>query len=140
LQGWEVKDYLRCLAIYRAAGIDLSKELLVGLGSVCRRQAADEIAQIVTTLANLGLRLHGFGVKTAGLQRYGQCLVSADSLAWSFRGRHIVGCAHGPPDHPRQPKSEANCLPFALEWRERLLAACREQGNDPLRTSLQLAA
>ena len=30
-----------------------------------RRQAAAEIAVIVATLASRGLRLHGFGVKTA---------------------------------------------------------------------------
>jgi hypothetical protein len=129
LQGWTIKDYRRCVLIYRAKGIDLTRESLVGLGSVCRRQATEEIAQIVITLANLGLRLHGFGVKTAGLLRYGQYLASADSMAWSFRGRHIAGCAHSPPDSSRQPKSEANCLPFALEWRERLLKA--RSGSPP---------
>jgi hypothetical protein len=125
LQGWTVKDYVRCAAMYRAAGIDLSREPLVGLGSICRRQATDEIAHIVMTIANLGLRLHGFGVKTAGLLRYERYLTSADSLAWSFRGRHVASCAHGPPGRPRRPKSEANCLTFALEWRERLLSACQ---------------
>ena len=140
LQGWTVKDYLRCRQMYRAVGIDLGKEPLVGLGSICRRQATDEIAQIVTTLANLGLRLHGFGVKTAGLQRYGQYLASADSLAWSFRGRHVPGCAHGPPGRSRRPKSEANCMSFALEWRERLLSASLEQTAELPRTPLQLAA
>jgi hypothetical protein len=127
LQGWTVADYLRCLRMYCAAGFDLTCEPLVGLGSVCRRQATEDIAHIVTTLANLGLRLHGFGVKAAGMQRYGQYLASADSLAWSFRGRHIAGCAHGPPDRLRRPQSESNCLSFALEWRERLLSAHRDQ-------------
>src|SRR5438874_1153376 len=93
LQGWTITDYLRCVALYRAVGIDLSREPLLGLGSICRRQATEEIVGIVRTLANLGLRMHGFGVKTAGLQRYGHYLASADSLAWSFRGRHIAGCA-----------------------------------------------
>jgi len=63
LQGWTVNDYMRCFAMYRANGIDLTKEALVGLGSICRRQSTDEIAHVVMTLANLGLRLHGFGVK-----------------------------------------------------------------------------
>ncbi len=80
LQGWTIKDYLRCMQIYRATGTDLSREPLVGLGSVCRRQATDEIASIVIALANLGLRLHGFGVKTAGLQRYGP--TSLAPTAW----------------------------------------------------------
>ncbi len=140
LQGWAIRDYRRCFLMYRAKGIDLSSEPLVGLGSVCRRQATDEIARIVMTLANFGLRLHGFGVKTTGLLRYGQYLANADSLAWSFRGRHMAGCAHSPPDQSRPPKSEANCLTFALEWRERLLSACHDQMNDGHRSTLTPAA
>jgi hypothetical protein len=80
LQGWRMADYLQCLDMYADAGIDLAREPLVGLGSVCRRQSTDDIAEIVTTLADLGLRLHGFGVKTAGLARYGHALASADCL------------------------------------------------------------
>ena len=140
LQGWTVKDYRRCLVMYRAAGIDLSREPLVGLGSVCRRQATEEIAGIVLTLANLGLRLHGFGVKTAGLQRYGQYLASADSLAWSLRGRQTAGCAHSLLGRARRPNSEANCLTFALEWRERLLNARHDRAGDVHNGALPLAA
>jgi len=140
LQGWTVNDYMRCFAMYRANGIDLTKEALVGLGSICRRQSTDEIAHVVMTLANLSLSLHGFGVKTAGVQRYGHYLASADSLAWSFRGRHIAGCAHGPPGQLRGPRSEANCQTFALEWRERLLAACHDQVDDEHSRTLTLAA
>ncbi|MGR6997271.1 deazapurine DNA modification protein DpdA family protein [Yinghuangia aomiensis] len=61
-------DYLRCVDLYQQAGVDLTAEPLVGLGSVCRRQATDEATRIVTTLAGLGLRLHGFGFKTLGLR------------------------------------------------------------------------
>ena len=39
------------------------------------------------SLASIGLRLHGFGVKAGGLVRYADCLASADSLAWSFEAR-----------------------------------------------------
>lgn len=115
LQGWTLGDYLRCVELYRRQGIDLCGEPLVGLGSVCRRQATAEIGEIVETLAGLGLRLHGFGVKISGLRRYGQYLMGADSMAWSFHGRHIGPCQHRRPGHS-QPISEANCLPFALQW------------------------
>ena len=64
-----------------------------------------------------GLRLHGFGVKTDGLDRYGWMLQSADSLAWSFvarrEQRHLPGCIH--------PGVCSNCLTFALGWREQVL-------------------
>jgi len=93
----------------------LAKNLeVVGLGSVCRRQATHGIATIVQTLANAGIRLHGFGVKTKGLQTYGVHLASADTrLAWSYGGRRVPGCR---PGH----KSESNCLSFALAYHDRV--------------------
>src|SRR5207249_4985265 len=81
LQGEWLDDYLLHVDLYAEAGVDLVAEPLVGLGSVCRRQATSEIEHLVGSLAALGLRLHGFGVKTLGLARYGRHLVSADSLA-----------------------------------------------------------
>ena len=122
VQGWTVDDYLECVRMYARAGVDLTKEQLVGLGSVCRRQATADIAIIVEHLYRLGLRLHGFGVKTDGLQRYGRYLASADSMAWSLRGRYVRGCAHQLPPG-RRPVSEANCLSFAREWREQVLSS-----------------
>ncbi len=96
LQGQTRDDYHRCVDLYERAGIDLAAEPVVGLGSVCRRQAT-------------------FGVKIRGLDMYAAYLTSADSLAWSLRGSHIRPCAHA------RRASEANCLPFALAWRDRVL-------------------
>jgi hypothetical protein len=116
LQGFSLADYLRCADMYEAAGVDLAAEPVVGIGSVCRRQATQEIAAIAATFADSGLRLHGFGVKTLGLSLYGPDLVSADSMAWSARGRRVAGCGEG------AHASEANCLRFASAWRSRLLS------------------
>ena len=115
LQGFEPADYLTCIDLYERAGVDLASEALVGLGSVCRRQATNEIGLIASMLQRRGLRLHGFGVKTRGLASYAPCLTSADSLAWSYRGRRVRPCEHGRAMH------EGNCLPFALTWRRRVL-------------------
>ncbi len=101
LQGWTAADYERCVELYDAAGVDLAGEPIVGLGSVCRRQHTGEIEQLVHVLARLGVALHGFGVKTSGLTRYGHLLTSADSLAWSYAGRRVPGCT---PSH----RNEAN--------------------------------
>lgn len=112
LQGWQVADYLHCVQLYQAAGVDLASLPRVGLGSVCRRQSSTDITTIVTTLAGLGLRLHGFGVKTGGLARYGHLLASADSMAWSFAARRaapLPGCA-------ARHKNCANCLRYAARW------------------------
>lgn len=114
LQGWTLADYHRCVELYDLAGVDLRAEPLVGLGSVCRRQSTEEIRVITEALAGLGLRLHGFGVKTGGLARYAEHLSSADSMAWSLDARRtdpLPGCRH---------KSCANCLRYAERWRARI--------------------
>lgn len=116
LQGWNLTDYLACIRMYDEAGINLKHEQIVGLGSVCRRQATDEIGRIVETLHDRGLKLHTFGVKTEGLRKYHRFVTSADSMAWSFRGRRAGACVHG-----SGAQSEANCLKFAQEWREKVL-------------------
>ncbi|WP_033222224.1 DUF7221 family queuine tRNA-ribosyltransferase-like protein [Kitasatospora phosalacinea] len=117
LQGWSLDDYQHCADLYDKAGIDLTSEPLVGLGSVCRRQATTEAALIVTTLAARGLRLHGFGFKMHGLRIAGHHLASADSLAWSYEARHK------PPMPGHTHKNCANCRPYALAWRTRVLAS-----------------
>lgn len=120
LQGWTLDDYCRHVEMYAESGVDLAEFETVGLGSVCRRQATAEIGTLVATLATgYRLNLHGFGVKGDGLRRYGWLLTSADSMAWSARGRRINPCPHG------TAKSCANCLPHALEWRRRALQSER---------------
>jgi hypothetical protein len=121
LQGQTLGDYERCIGLYGSAGVDLTAVPLVGLGTVCRRGRTPEIARIVSELAQAGLRLHGFGMKSAGAARVGHLLESADSMAWSTQGRmawqydrvrkcggeHKGGCA--------------NCRPWALRWREKVV-------------------
>lgn len=113
LQGFQPADYLRHRDAYSAAGVDLGAERVVGLGSVCRRQATGEAEQIVWSLQPL--HLHGFGMKTEGLRRYGAGLESADSMAWSYQARRRAPL----PGHTH--KSCANCLDYALGWRDRAI-------------------
>jgi hypothetical protein len=121
LQGFEPHEYMECVDLYASAGLDLRDQPLVGLGSVCRRQGTEAAERIVKALHSRGItRLHGFGVKKLGLQRFGHLLTSADSLAWSFDARRsallreCVGDRH---------KNCANCPRFALAWRCDLLAS-----------------
>lgn len=119
LQGWTLPDYERCLALYERAGIDLTTAPLVGVGSVCRRQSTAEAAAILATLAGYGLKLHGFGLKLDGLRASADHLASADSLAWSFDARRsdpLPGHTHS---------SCANCVHWAMRWRERVLDVLR---------------
>jgi hypothetical protein len=115
LQGYELDEYHRHYGAYAEAGVDLPGEEVVGLGSVCRREATSEIAALIRSLQPL--RLHGFGVKGAGLGSYGPLLASADSMAWSYGGRRTRPCPQ------RGLTSCANCLHYALDWRTRALAS-----------------
>lgn len=132
LQGWELDDYPKCIETYEAAGVDLRTVPIVGVGSVCRRQATLEIERLFASLSEYGLRMHGFGVKTAGVARYGQHLVSADSMAWCVAAGHnggpLPGCDH---------QSCSNCPIFAARWRARVLE--RVPSSDTPATKKKLA-
>lgn len=121
LQGWLPHEYEAHVEEYDRAGVDLRAFPVVGIGSVCRRQDTRTGERIVRRLAGYGLRLHGFGVKTTGLRVFGDALASADSMAWSFTARReqirLDGCTH--------PRHCANCLTYALRWRDDVLAAAQ---------------
>ncbi len=119
LQGWAPDDYARCIDLYDRAGIDLTKEPIVGVGSVCRRQGTDEAVRVFDAIERTmpGLRLHGFGFKVLGLTKLQSRMASSDSLAWSFRARRSDPL----PGHEVRHKSCANCLEFALGWRTNLV-------------------
>lgn len=120
LQGWTLDDYHRCWFKYVAHGVDLEREPIVGLGSVCRRQSSAEAGSIVRSLSPF-LRLHYFGAKITGLERFGDVLASADSMAWSYRARRdapLHGCSH---------KSCANCPRYAMRWRAHCLRLLDQQ-------------
>ena len=115
LQGWEIQDYLQHIKMYETEGIILENYPLVGIGSVCRRQHTNEIANIIKILYLMGLNLHGFGIKTMGLQKIKKYIRSSDSMAWSFGARYdkpLDGCTH---------KNCANCAKYAKKWYYNLL-------------------
>ncbi|MHA4819460.1 deazapurine DNA modification protein DpdA family protein [Streptomyces aculeolatus] len=117
LQGWELRHYLDCAQIYADAGVDLAAAPVVGLGSVCRRQATAEIREIVEAFAARGVRLHGFGVKIKGLAAYARHLTSVDSMAWSKDARY------SPPLAGHSHKNCANCPDWAFRWHARITDA-----------------
>jgi hypothetical protein len=118
LQGWTLDDYRRHADDYARAGIDLTTLPLVGVGSICRRQHTREAAGIVRQLWLDDIRIHGFGLKLQGLRAVGALLESADSMAWSFQARREKLNFCGAVGH----RNCANCLPWALAWRERVIA------------------
>lgn len=119
LQGWELDDYPKHVEMFESAGVDLKSEAVVGVGSVCRRQATQDICNLFESLSGYGLRMHGFGVKTQGVKKYGQHLHSADSMAWSYaaaRKKQVLPQCWG--FHA----TCSNCPEFAARWRLRVLA------------------
>lgn len=123
LQGQSVTDYHRCADLYEQYDIDLAALPLLGVGSVCRRQHSTEVEHILRSLAMRGYRLHAFGAKVLGLRRYADAIASSDSAAWSYRGRFLPGCT---PSH----RSESNCLRFAMDWHDRLLATLNSRSTE----------
>ena len=115
LQGWAPGDYLEHVEQYAKAGIPLAGLPVVGIGSVCRRQHTGEVEHVIRRLAGAGIHLHGFGFKVQGLRNVGTFLASADSMAWSFEGRRMAKAVCGGTH-----KNCANCLHWALTWRQRV--------------------
>lgn len=127
LQGVSVADYLRHADDHARAGVDLRGFQLVGLGSVVGLSTA-ELVPIVGELAHRGIRLHGFGVKTANLAATAPMLRSADSMAWSYLGRNLT-LETGQRDS--QGRSLANSPEYAEQFRAEMLeiirrSSCRE--------------
>lgn len=123
LQGWQCDDYLDHVEQYRAAGIDLTEEPVVGVGSICRRQATRHAARIIRAIALQRVRIHAFGVKADGLRQFGDFIASADSMAWSFVARRRAVRMDGCTSH----KNCANCLAWALEWRRTRIVDAQAQ-------------
>lgn len=115
IQGFSRDEYLRHADMYEGAGVDLASFPRVGLGSVCRRQGTEMARRMITTFTMRGYRVHGFGLKTAGLKYLAGLIESADSLAWSY------GARYKPPLAGHTHKHCGNCLEYALEWRARML-------------------
>ena len=116
LQGWDRDDYLRHVDAYEAAGVSLTDEERVGVGSICRRHADRKIGVILGDLQPL--RLHAFGVKGAAFARYHDFITSADSMAWAATAYwdkiRLPDCTHKMQDC-------RDCSTWALRWRANLL-------------------
>lgn len=140
VQGRRTWHYEQCIDLYDRAGIDLTRFPVVGIGSVCRIQATAEAAEIVEHVAGIvGTgRLHGFGFKIQGLRQVGHLLGSADSFAWSEDGLHKPGCGFRLPRSRGPHKNEANCLHYALEWRQKVLRAIETGATAPRQLAFPL--
>lgn len=108
VQGYQPKEYDRCIELYQSAGVDLSAEPIVGLGSVCKRSGTRDAVRLIRYLQDHRLRLHGFGLKDTAFQLCRHMLASADSMAWSATARREGRDSNSPEE--------------AIAWRERLLA------------------
>lgn len=120
LQGWNEDDYIRCIHLYLHSGVDIFKHPVVAIGSVCRRQHTDEAGKIFKRISELGLNLHGFGLKLTAMKKYKEYVHSSDSMAWSFAARRdnpLPGHTH---------KNCANCLDYALLWYKKVDKTIKE--------------
>lgn len=121
-------DHLSCIGLYEREGIDLVREPLVGIGSVCRLQSTNRIGAVAGAIADAlpGVPLHGFGLKIQGLSQVAHLLASADSQAWSRGARYpsarrLPECTHAGPC--------TWCARRALAWRAEVLTAAGQPGT-----------
>lgn len=119
LQGWSFGDYHHHVEAYDRAGVDVTKLPLTGIGTVCKRQHTGMIGAVIASLAAEGVKLHAFGFKMQGLALNAHNITSSDSLAWSYQARRNPPL----PGHSARHKNCANCVDYALDWREGALAA-----------------
>jgi hypothetical protein len=132
LQGWHPDDYLDHYRMYLEAGVNMTGET-VGIGSVCRRGSQHAVAEVIETLAPLGMRLHGFGLSLEALRLVGHLVSSSDTQAWSYTARRqrirLPGCTHTTRPHHvtglSTPTDCRNCFRWAKAYRERALDAVR---------------
>lgn len=120
LQGWRTSEYHAHASMYEKRGWSLAEEPIVGVGSICRRGDWQPISRIVRSLADTGLRLHGFGIRGDALHALSDALTSADSMAWSYTARYsppLTGCTHA---------SCANCARYAVAWQSRMVEATEQ--------------
>lgn len=122
-QGYRLPEYVRAVDMLREheRAHDLAPARRIGIGSVCRRENTEEIAEVVATVrAEVGddVLTHGFGVKGGGGERYGDLLDTGDSQAWGkaarsrdVRSQYGLTCTH------RSPRCTW-CPTWALKWHE----------------------
>jgi hypothetical protein len=139
LQGWSVDNYLRSLDLMCEVWAHwepwLAPPVLIGLGSVCRRNLHDPKHGLYAVLRALegrlptGARLHLFGVKGTALEgiRHLPWIASCDSMAYDFGARidarkaGISNCmAHRSSAMSRWMKGAANWM----TPRQQQIAAC----------------
>ena len=89
LQGATAADYLRHAEDFERAGVDLRAHERVMIGSIAARDDDPEIVELMHVLQASGYSMHALGAKGAGLLALGLWASSADSLAWSSRGKGI---------------------------------------------------
>ena len=88
IQGWKIQDYFYCIEQYENNGLIAP---YMGVGSVCRRGSASEIAKIISMIKGElpNVKLHGFGVKKSVIGLLpNDVLYSIDSAAYMFQKKH----------------------------------------------------
>lgn len=102
LQGYDVRDYLECIDLFRDHGLITDK---MGIGSVCRRNQTELIRNTILRVREAlppRVDLHGFGVKQEVLESPDilSGLDSVDSNAWDSRLYYDADTsAHEGPKH-----------------------------------------
>jgi len=128
LQGWELPQFLQHVKDYLAVGHDLTKEPVVGLGSLGGNPRKD--LEIIRVLHEQGIRLHAFGASMEMMQQ--GLIFSADSARWSYdrwkRNSQMIQLGYEKQQwcRPSLPGCShtgdcCDCIDYAQVWRDLII-------------------
>jgi len=134
IQGWTEEQYLRHLDVLESRGVLTG---YVGVGSVCRRGADLEIADILLAVRDAlpsRCKLHAFGVKGSALQyqEVSEAVDSVDSGAYDWSVSRV-------PDQRTDGESFTwrDCARAYLNWRHETLSKVGTRRLDAQATHVQ---
>jgi hypothetical protein len=115
IQGNTIEEYVHHREMYEKEGFKLGR---IGIGGIGTSRGSSSSAQaecrkIVEEMCDL--HIHAFGIESLGIRAFGSYLMSADSMAWTYRA-WVLQRKYGQ-STPGHSHNRCNrCLPFALEW------------------------
>jgi hypothetical protein len=127
IQGWKIQEYLYCIERYEKNGLIAP---YMGVGSICRRGSAREIAKILSIIKGElpNTKLHGFGVKKSVIDLLPDGILhSIDTAAYMFAKKHNGRWV-----------TSANGIDLALEEMQREIMEKTNKVNRTLRLNEQL--
>jgi hypothetical protein len=115
LHGRTREDYFDHMGIWDKHGVDIQAALVVGVGSICKRDPLT-VARILRLVSRNHIAAHAFGADIRAIKT--APMLSCDSWAWQVKARYnrirLPGCT--------KHQVCSNCLRYATQWHGEVLS------------------